>query len=189
VARVKLKEDAKRLPAIPRQSSYRPEYAVLAQRCCLAFGATDEQMAKFFNRDVATIERWRNKHPEFAEACKDGKMAADSEVVASLFQRAKGFSKVVEEVHKTKDGVKVVEVEKYFPPDTVSMIFWLKNRQPTLWRDKPDMEININHLNFLKISERELSYVHKNMDLIIPKLDDKRLDELLERTERSIGED
>ena len=34
--------------------------------------------------------------------------------------------------------VKLTEVtEETLPPDTTAMIYWLKNRQPALWRDRP----------------------------------------------------
>ena len=33
---------------------------------------------------------------------------------------------------------------KEYPPDSTSMIFWLKNRNPKQWRDKVDHDLNIN---------------------------------------------
>jgi len=32
------------------------------------------------------------------------------------------------------------ELIKYYPPDPVSIIFWLKNRKPEQWRDKQEAE-------------------------------------------------
>ena len=34
----------------------------------------------------------------------------------------------------------IVEIEDEIPPDTTAMIFWLKNRQPKIWRDKQETE-------------------------------------------------
>ena len=31
----------------------------------------------------------------------------------------------------------VKEVSKEVPPDTLALFFWLKNRKPDTWRDKP----------------------------------------------------
>ena len=37
-----------------------------------------------------------------------------------------------------KGKVTLVEkVEETLAPDTTAMIYWLKNRQPELWRDRP----------------------------------------------------
>jgi len=45
---------------------------------------------------------------------------------------------------------------KQYPPDPTSAIFWLKNRQPKIWRDKqeeettPDQNITINLVDAVK---------------------------------------
>ena len=41
------------------------------------------------------------------------------------------------------DGRKVTlteVIEETLPPDTTAMIYWLKNRQPELWRDRPKQD-------------------------------------------------
>ena len=38
----------------------------------------------------------------------------------------------------SKDGVKVVQTIKHIPGDTTAQIFWLKNRRPDKYRDKPE---------------------------------------------------
>ena len=32
----------------------------------------------------------------------------------------------------------MVQTVKHIPPDTTAQIFWLKNRRPDRWRDKPE---------------------------------------------------
>lgn len=58
----------------------------------------------------------------------------------SLFKRATGIE--VTEVEVRDDGKKKVKrvTKRPIPPDTTAQIFWLKNRQPELWRDKPTVE-------------------------------------------------
>jgi hypothetical protein len=36
---------------------------------------------------------------------------------------------------------------EHYPPDTAAAIWWLKNRQPKLWRDfqKIDVDVNVTH--------------------------------------------
>ena len=43
-----------------------------------------------------------------------------------------------EEDCATKEGI--MRLRKYSHPDTTAQIFWLKNRKPKNWRDKPVTE-------------------------------------------------
>lgn len=122
-----------------RPTKYRPEYADQAYKLCL-LGHTDEELAGFFEVDVATIHRWKAAHEEFRDALKRGKDVADAEVSVSLYKRATGYEQ--------PNTIKVFSYEgeaffsepytEYYPPDPTSMIFWLKNRQKAKWRDKID---------------------------------------------------
>ena len=33
---------------------------------------------------------------------------------------------------------------EHYPPDTTAAIFWLKNRQPEKWRDKKEVDANVD---------------------------------------------
>ena len=39
---------------------------------------------------------------------------------------------------KEEETVEYATEEVYIPPDTVAMIFWLKNRKPDVWKDRPE---------------------------------------------------
>ena len=122
-----------------RPTDYRQEYAEQARKLCL-LGFTDKQLAVFFGVNESTINRWKQKYPEFCKSIKSGKVIADAQVVESLFNRATGIE--VTEVEVRDDGKKKVKrvTKKHIPPDPTAQIFWLKNRQPELWRDKPTVE-------------------------------------------------
>lgn len=122
-----------------RPTDYRPEYAEQARKLCL-LGYTDKQLADFFGVNESTINRWKHKYPEFCMSIKSGKVIADAQVVESLYNRATGIE--VTEVEVRDDGKKKVKrvTKKHIPPDPTAQIFWLKNRQPELWRDKPTVE-------------------------------------------------
>lgn len=122
-----------------RPSSYRAEYAQQAVKLC-RLGATDKDLAAFFEVDEATINRWKLAHPEFCESLRDGKAIADAEVAEKLFRRATGYEhKAVKIVADAKTGAEhQVEYVERYPPDTTACIFWLKNRRPDLWRDRID---------------------------------------------------
>lgn len=118
-----------------RPSKYKEEYAEQAYNYCL-LGAIDEQLASFFDVSVTTINTWKETYPDFLASIKKGKEQADLEVTQSLKKRASGM-KLKKQV--VKEGG-IVEIEDEIPPDTTAMIFWLKNRQPKIWRDKQETE-------------------------------------------------
>lgn len=128
-----------------RPSSYKPEYAEQAEKLC-KLGATDTDLAEFFEVEERTINRWKKLHSEFCQSVKSGKKIADMEVAHKLFGRATGAEWVEEHAFKVKVGpheerVEVVEVRRAAPPDTLAAIFWLKNRAPRDWREKSVQEL------------------------------------------------
>lgn len=120
---------------VGRPTKYKEEYNEQAYNYCL-LGAIDEQLAIFFDISVTTLNTWKELHPDFLASIKKGKEIADLEVTQSLKKRASGMRLKKQVV---KDGG-VIEIEDEIPPDTTAMIFWLKNRQPKIWRDKQDIE-------------------------------------------------
>ena len=122
-----------------RPTKYDETYPEQARKLC-ELGATDDQIADFFNVAPSTLYLRKHQHPLFSEAIKAGKELADERVTRSLYQRAVGYE---------FDAVKVfmpagADEPVYAPyrerqhPDTTAAIFWLKNRRPAEWRDKHD---------------------------------------------------
>lgn len=125
-----------------RPSKYKPEYAKQAEKLCL-LGATDQELADFFEVEVRTIYRWKGDFSEFCQALKSGKEEADARVERSLYQQAIGYE---------QDEVKIfmpaqAEAPVYAPyrakvaPNVTAAIFWLKNRKSQDWRDKQQTEL------------------------------------------------
>jgi len=128
-----------------RPTAYKPEYNEQGLKLC-ELGATDAEIASFFDVSVRTIHRWKLDHPEFCHSLNIGKQAADARVERSLYQKATGYDYVEEQAFKVKvaqyeEEVRVVEVARHMPADTTSAIFWLKNRRRDEWRDKIDHEM------------------------------------------------
>lgn len=122
---------------------YKPEFAVAAVELAQA-GATNRMLAAEFGVHENTIIEWRKRHPEFGLALEQGKTTADIAVERSLYDQAVGYSYETEEskVVKDKDGnerLEVVTVTKHIPAKTTATIFFLKNRQPEIWRDKSEV--------------------------------------------------
>ena len=120
-----------------RPSAYEPDYAEQARKLCL-LGATDAQLADFFEVSEATINNWKKAHPEFLESIRSGKDLADAQVADSLYQRACGYSHPETKILQYEGQPIEVETVKHYPPDTAAAIIWLKNRQPGKWRDRID---------------------------------------------------
>jgi hypothetical protein len=125
-----------------RPTSFKAEYIELAYKFCL-LGATDEQLAEFFNVAKSTINLWKQKQPKFLDALKRGKVIADANVAHSLYRRATGYSHPETHVSNYQGEIIKTEITKHYPPDTTSCIFWLKNRQPDKWRDKVEVNSSI----------------------------------------------
>jgi hypothetical protein len=128
-----------------RPTKYDPTYNDLAFKYCL-LGATDKELASFFDVNEDTVHEWKRVYPEFSESIKRGKEEADANVANRLYQRAMGFEHDSEEIKVVslggKEGSEIqrVPIRKVYPPDPTAAIFWLKNRQPGRWRDKQEIQ-------------------------------------------------
>ncbi len=80
-------------------------------------GLTDTQIARNLGIGRTTFYKWKNEHPEFANALMLSRDVADREVENALYKAAK------------KGNI-------------TAMIFWLKNRKPDEWRDKRDPDLS-----------------------------------------------
>ena len=95
-------------------------------------GLTDEQIAHNAGITAATLYEWKKKYPEISEALKKGKEVVDFEVENALLQTA-------------------------LSGNVAAQIFWLKNRKPDKWRDKPETQDDKENGNLKKLIE-ELRY-------------------------------
>ena len=79
-------------------------------------GLTDEQLAHNMGITAKTLYVWKKEHRAICEVLKKGKEVVDYEVENALLKKALGG-------------------------DTTAQIFWLKNRRPDKWRDKPEASV------------------------------------------------
>ena len=100
-------------------------------------GLIDEQIAHNCGISAGTLYDWKNRFPQIAEALKKGKAVVDVQVENALLKRALGYETVEEMTEEGPDGTKIRTMRKRVPPDVTAQIFWLKNRMPDRWRDKP----------------------------------------------------
>ena len=135
-----------------RKGHYDPSYLDRVYRLAL-LGLIEKEIAVAFGVVEQTITNWKDKHPAFRAAMERGKLEADAKVAQALFNKACGYSHkdtkvqwvesdVFDEENNTWHKVgrwETITLTKYYPPDTGSAIFWLKNRSRS--REVPWIEI------------------------------------------------
>lgn len=129
-----------------RPTGYRVEFNEQAAKLC-KLGATDVDLADFFNVSIATIKRWGSQYPDFRASLKAGKDEADDRVERSLYLKAVGYTFDSEKVFNNQGQIVRAATREHVPPDTTAMIFWLKNRRPEAWRDKTEVDHNHRYEN------------------------------------------
>lgn len=107
-------------------------------------GATDKEIADFFDVAESTINLWKQEHVEFSESIKRGKIEADANVAHALYHRAIGYEHEDIDIRVVDKEIVETPLIKYYPPDPTAGIFWLKNRRPKDWRDRQDIKADIN---------------------------------------------
>lgn len=113
-------------------------------------GLNDEQITEKLGISLSTFYDWQNKFPQFSEAIKDGKAPVDTEVENALLKSALGYYVTVRKPIKLKtkrqlagkgtieeERIEYAEEQVYIQPQVVAQLFWLKNRKPAQWREKP----------------------------------------------------
>ncbi len=139
---------------VGRPTSYKDAYAEQGRKLCL-LGATNPELAAFFDVATSTVDKWIAERPEFSGAVKEGRAVADAQVGERLYQRAIGYSHAEDKIFNNNGTPLIVPTTKQYPPDTTACIFWLKNRQRDKWRDRLDHE----HSGEVKITKIETTIV------------------------------
>ena len=114
-------------------------------------GLTDEQIAKNIGISRSTLNEWKKKYSDSSDTLKQGKEVIDRQVENALLKRAIGYE--YEEVSEKFEGGVLTErkvTKKQVVPDTTAQIFWLKNRKPSMWRDRAQVDIDAE---FSKVDE------------------------------------
>ena len=123
-------------------------------------GFTDEEISKFYNINRTTFHNWKLKHKSFYDSLKDWKLEADAKVERSLYERAVGaeYDEIVREKVQwgdkiSEEDIKEIKSENLYKikvttkkiiPDVTAQIFWLKNRQPEVWKDRQEHNHGLN---------------------------------------------
>lgn len=124
------------------KSKYDPDTFPLLAEGWAREGLTEKQIAKNLGVSERSFQDYKKKYPLFLQYLKKGQGPVDFEVENALYKRATGYDA---EERTTEDKIvngKVVKTMKtvirHIPPSEIACFFWLKNRKPHKWRDKPD---------------------------------------------------
>ena len=117
-------------------------------------GLTDEQIAHNIGINRTTLYAWKDKYTDFSNALKRGKEVVDRIVENALLKSAMGYKYdevVKERIYNPETGeseiVEVKRTTKDVAPNSTSLIFWLKNRQPAKWRDTKNIDAAVEVKN------------------------------------------
>lgn len=130
-----------------RPTKYNREFHTPWARSLAKQGLTVKEIAKEMGLSKTTLNNWMKAHEEFMVALNEGRSYADSIVEDSLYKLAIGTTvketrrNIVYDEHGNPSPKDVEVVEKETPPNATACIFWLKNRNPKRWRDKPGVEV------------------------------------------------
>lgn len=160
-------------PKTGRPSSYKPEYAKQAAKLC-TFGATDAELAFFFEVSISTISQWKIQHPEFLKANVRAKEHSDDRVEHSLYQRAVGYEYDAVKIFMPAGASEPVYApyKEFVPPDVTAALKWLHNRRPEKWREINKHEVGAPG-DFARASDEELNEIIasevKELAKVLPK--------------------
>jgi transposase-like protein len=134
-----------------RPPTYDPEFhPAAAYEAFAKDGITRIRMAKVFGISLSTFYQWISLHSEFAESVNKGIDHYFTEIGEnSLKTRVKG--KIYTEKTVIKDGkgaiLKEQKIRKQVQPSDTAVIFALKNRSVSRWRDRYDQAITADGLS------------------------------------------
>ena len=84
-------------------------------------GLTDEQIARNMGISRKTLYDWKTRYGDICNALKKGKQVVDAQVENALLSSA-------------------------LAGNVTAQIYWLKNRRPDQWRDKPGSDAEADEL-------------------------------------------
>lgn len=119
-----------------RPTDYRPEYDAQAAKLC-ELGATNADLAEFFDVSERTIERWQTRNESFAIATRVGKDHADEKVKIAFYRIAKGYE--YDEEYIDKRGEKRTR-RVVVPPNAMAASKWLAVRGNKEFAEKTQIE-------------------------------------------------
>lgn len=118
-----------------------PDERELALAASLARRGMDESaIAAGLGMSRAALRRRRARWPTLAAALAETGDGADAQVEGALLRRALGYTVEEEKLEVDAEGeVRKRQVAtKHIEPNLSAIVYWLKNRRPDIWKDRPE---------------------------------------------------
>jgi len=133
---------ASKYPNIARRRMEKVKFNLPLLERLAMLGMPDKDIAKALGIKSSKFSRYKKKHSCIRMTLRKGRIISSANVVQSLYKKANGFSVPEEKLFYSAKHNRVMRANtrKYYPPDTVAQIFWLKNNFPDFWRDKKEVE-------------------------------------------------
>ena len=116
-----------------------------------ACGFTVKDLAYIFDVCPATIQKWKDKHPEFAQAIDEGTRVTKNHLVSQALRSAMGYDYKERTKKKTKNTngevikTDYIETDKHIPGNDRMLVFLLCNIDRQLgdgdWRSIKQIEV------------------------------------------------
>ena len=130
----KNKADSRKKGPVALKYTFDEDYCEAGYRYAL-LNASNHQIAEAMGVSVAQLENWKTAIPEFRAALVHGRLDADALVAHALFKSAAGFSHPEEKVVMENGKAKVITISRFYPPNPISIQYWLRCRQKDKWQD------------------------------------------------------
>lgn len=116
-------------------------------------GASNEEIAEALGLTLADLNRRRKENPDFSAAW-NVQSTLDAQVEQALFRRATGYTCERSKIF-IRNGVPVIIVyEQHLPPNVRACEFWLINRRPDRWQQKPEPKPNMSISPLAELAEQ-----------------------------------
>lgn len=174
-------------PAINRgrKKIYRPELAKIAGRL-VAAGFEEKDLGYAFGCSKHTIHTWKRKHPEFKDACSEGKRREKKKLVAQALLSAIGYdyNTCKTKTTKDKDGnvvkSEVTSFDNHQPSNDRLLMFLLCNIDHQLgdneWASKQKLEIEQKNINVTITGEIASEQIQKLAGKLLSESPRKRIE-------------
>lgn len=152
-----------------RPIKYKPEMDGHVHGLAL-LGCTQDEMARFFEVALSTLQRWLVSYPSFQSAMRAGGEEADINVVKSLYRQATGYEIETEEakvvqVDRFQQKVEIVKVVRQVPPDYRATGRFLGNRRRgSRWDESQDQGSNTPPEDAARAAQAAIAAADKVID-------------------------
>jgi transposase-like protein len=128
----------------------------IAVRLANEKGMTIKEMASKLGIGRSTLFLYLQQDKDLLDAVKGAMEMADDLVEISLYRRATGYTHAEEKIFCHEGQVIRAKTLKHYPPDTGAAQWWLRNRRPEQWRDKPEADESDEKPIVISVDEQNL---------------------------------